>query len=65
MASSNNIPIQMFAKYNRLQVEGELLEAGDYGVGFSIMPMQKDGRWAFMFRSRNRESAINAPSLPN
>lgn len=55
----------MFAKYNRLQVEGELLEAGDYGVGFSIMPMQKDGRWAFMFRSRNRESAINAPSLPN
>ena len=40
---------QLFEKYNRPKEEGGLLEADDYGVGFSIMPMQKEGEWAFVY----------------
>ena len=40
---------QLFEKYNRPVEDGGLLEADDYGVGFSIMPVQKEGEWTFVY----------------
>ena len=41
---------QLFEKFNTPVEQGGLLDEGDYGVGFSIMPMQKkEGDWTFVY----------------
>ena len=40
---------QLFEKFNKPVEEGGLLEGGDYGVGFSIMPMKKGEEWTFIY----------------
>lgn len=40
---------QLFEKYNKPVEDGGLLDDGDYGVGFSIMPMRKEKGWAFIY----------------
>ena len=40
---------QLFEKFNKPVEDGGLLEDGDYGVGFSIMPMKKGEEWAFIY----------------